>query len=66
MYTNTDLKVSTYVRVDIKIIPSQFRILNRKNSRVSFAKCLFPNIQKQWNALKSSLRFQKSTNFTGE
>ena len=28
-------------------------------------KCLFTNIQKQYNMLKSSLLFKESTNFTG-
>ena len=28
--------------------------------------CLFTNIQKQWNMLKSSLLFKKNTNFTGK
>ena len=27
-------------------------------------KCLFTNIQKQWNMLKSSLLFKKNANFT--
>ena len=35
-YTNADLKLSSYVRVPMKIIPWKFRILNRKNSRVIY------------------------------
>ena len=31
-----------------------------------FAKCLFTNIKKQKNTLKSSLHFKKNTKFTGE
>ena len=31
-----------------------------------FMKCLFPNIHKQWDILKNSLLFMKSTNFTGK
>ena len=33
---------------------------------VKFTKCLFTNIQKQYNMLKISLLFNKYTNFTGE
>ena len=33
-------------------------------SPVKFSKCLFTNIQKQYNMLKSSLLFEKNTNFT--
>ena len=33
---------------------------------VKFAKCLFTNIQTQYNMLKISLLFKKNTNFTGE
>ena len=31
-----------------------------------YMKCLFTNIQKQKNMLKSSLLFKKNTNFTGK
>ena len=30
-----------------------------------YMKCLFTNVQKQYNMLKSSLLFKKNTNFTG-
>ena len=33
---NADLKISIYVCVHIKIIPSEFRISNLKNSRVIY------------------------------
>ena len=33
---------------------------------MKFAKCLFTDIQKQWNTLKISLLFKKNINFTGE
>ena len=33
-YTNADLKISLYVCVNIKAIPSKFRIPNPKNYRV--------------------------------
>ena len=50
------------------MIPGKFRILNPKNSQVicpqSFQKCLFTNIHKQYNMLKSTLLFKKNTNFT--
>ena len=32
----------------------------------NLAKCLFTNIQKQWNNLKNRLIFKKNTKFTGE
>ena len=31
-----------------------------------YSKCLFTNIQKQQNTLKSSLLYKKNANFTGE
>ena len=31
-----------------------------------YMKCLFTNIQKQWNMLKSRLLFKKTTIFTGK
>ena len=34
---NTDLKISLYVNVHIKTVPCKFRILNSKNSGVSYA-----------------------------
>ena len=36
-YTNADLKISLYVCVRIKTMPSKFRIPNPKNSRVIYA-----------------------------
>ena len=35
-YTNTDLKISLNVSVDIKTISSKFRVLNPNNSRVIY------------------------------
>ena len=52
-----------FVRVQIKTILCKFCILNPTGF---FAKCLFTNIQKQRNALKSSLLFKKNATFTGQ
>ena len=35
-YNNADMKISLYVLVHIEILPSKFRILNSKNSRVIY------------------------------
>ena len=63
------LKVRLKVRVHIKIIHSKFWVLNLKNSRVhlpvKFPKCLFIDIQKQYNTLKSSLFFQEKYKLYG-
>ena len=60
MYINAVLKISIYVRVHIKIMPQKFCI------HIKFAKCLFANIQRQQNTLKSRLLFKKNISFTGE
>ena len=53
-YTNTDFKISLYVRIHVKILPWKFCIFNSKGflsySPVKFLKCLFTNIQKQENS----------------
>ena len=40
-YTTTDLKITQYVRFQIKIIPSKFCILTPENSRVIHPKSLY-------------------------
>ena len=61
-----DLKILLYVRVHTKVIPGKIRKEFSSYISVMFTKCLFTNIQKQYNMLKISLLFQKNTNFTGE
>ena len=63
-YTIADLKILLYVRVHTKVIPGKIRKEFSSYISVKFTKCLFTNIQKQYNMLKISLLFQKNTNFT--
>ena len=62
------MKILQYVRLHIKKVPRKLRGIFHFFSYAHFKypECLFTKIQKQQNTLKSSLRFKKNTNFTGE
>ena len=69
-YTDADIKILQYIRLHTKNSIKQirhyiaFHFLRYVPFR--YAKYLLTNIQKQQNLLKSSLRFMKNANFTGE
>ena len=60
----------SYIRLHIKNSNTQIAHYNTfhplRYSLLRYTKCLFTNIQKQQNTLKSSLLFQKNANFTGK
>ena len=65
-YTDADLKLFLYIPVHIKIMTGKFRFLKPINLPVKFVKCLFANILKQQNKLKSSLLFKEKADFPRE
>ena len=69
-YTNADMKILQYIGLHIKNTTKQVAHYNAfcllRYAHFRYAKCLFTNIQKSQNMLKSSLLFKKNTNFTEE
>ena len=67
---NAYMKILQYVHFYIKNRITHIAHCNifhfLRYAHFKYAKCLFTNIQKQQNTLKSTLLFKKSTNFTGE
>ena len=64
------MKILQQIRLHIKNSIMQIAHYNTfhflRYAHFRFAKCLFTNIQKQKNTLKSSLHLKKNTNFTDE
>ena len=69
-YTNAALKITQYILLHIKNYVAQITHSNTfyflRYRRFRYAECLFTNIQKQYNTLKSSLLFKKNANFPGK
>ena len=64
--THADIKIFQYIHLHIKNSTTRiphyniFHVLRYAHFR--YAKCLFTNIQEQWNTTKSSLLFKKRVN----
>ena len=65
--TNADWKICLYLRLHMNINMPKISYYNifyiLRYANVRYVKCLFTNIQKQWNMSKISLLFKKFTNF---